>query len=206
MLTSPIISFSVNFIIYAIFDEDLGQDLSAGYHGSIHLSFYKYLRKTHIYINSVKSKNRTNFISSSSKQARCHPSKASCQEQYDLVVQNKAFSLCHSPRSMGLIIKITVVRDTRGKLQSYVAKVLYHREKVQRVFKKSPSLEISPLKTFLILWKSPHFVRKVQENRGNVPKVLVRKVLKVSVNIFIIVIIIIVIMEVGPFNIELQLR
>ena len=29
MRISPIISFSANFIIYAIFDEDLSQDLSA---------------------------------------------------------------------------------------------------------------------------------------------------------------------------------
>ena len=35
MRISPIISFSVNFIIYAIFDEDLSQDLSARHYCSM---------------------------------------------------------------------------------------------------------------------------------------------------------------------------
>ena len=44
---------------------------------------------------------------------------------------------------------------------------------VYGALKKSPALEMSPLKKFPILLKSPRFVGKVQENRGNVPKVLV---------------------------------
>ena len=67
-----------------------------------------------------------------------------------------------------------------------IAKVPYHHGKSPARVEKAPTGNVL-LKKFLILWKRPRFVGKVQENRGNVPKVPGWKVLKIPVNILIFV-------------------
>lgn len=75
-----------------------------------------------------------------------------------------------SPKAV-LVIKITIVRISVEIHERELGKFLSAFGIVYGALKKSPALEMSSLKKFPILLKGPSFVGKVQENRGNVPKV-----------------------------------